>query len=297
MVRAHPRSRGENPMGLTTEEAEKGSSPLTRGKLLVDQCSRWFAGLIPAHAGKTCRHPRGRAPRRAHPRSRGENAAFTALRNVSLGSSPLTRGKRLETDAQLIKLGLILAHAGKTRTRRPLASANPAHPRSRGENAAHPDEVMNALGSSPLTRGKRRPPRRGHERTGLIPAHAGKTEPSPSTRAATWAHPRSRGENSRSARSPSRSGGSSPLTRGKRSLRSPRNARDRLIPAHAGKTRVRRSDPRSCRAHPRSRGENLNKQGLETTAQGSSPLTRGKRRGPPGRPHKDGLIPAHAGKT
>ena len=236
-------------------------------------------------------------PRPAHPRSRGENLVPTQTHTGARGSSPLTRGKLgLPWDGPG-RLRLIPAHAGKTFPGPVGRCDKGAHPRSRGENREEARVVVFGAGSSPLTRGKRRPPRRGHERTGLIPAHAGKTEPSPSTRAATWAHPRSRGENSRSARSPSRSGGSSPLTRGKRSLRSPRNARDRLIPAHAGKTRVRRSDPRSCRAHPRSRGENLNKQGLETTAQGSSPLTRGKRRGPPGRPHKDGLIPAHAGKT
>ena len=297
MVRAHPRSRGENPMGLTTEEAEKGSSPLTRGKLLVDQCSRWFAGLIPAHAGKTCRHPRGRAPRRAHPRSRGENAAFTALRNVSLGSSPLTRGKRLETDAQLIKLGLILAHAGKTRTRRPLASANPAHPRSRGENAAHPDEVMNALGSSPLTRGK---PNRHHlraRRPGLIPAHAGKTLDPRVRQAGRAAHPRSRGENGLCDLLETLGIGSSPLTRGK--LESEDRTREvaGLIPAHAGKTLINRVSKLPPRAHPRSRGENAEDRQAALIKMGSSPLTRGKR----SRRHKEvfarRLIPAHAGKT
>ena len=297
MVRAHPRSRGENPMGLTTEEAGKGSSPLTRGKLLVDQCSRWFAGLIPAHAGKTCRHPRGRAPRRAHPRSRGENAAFTALRNVSLGSSPLTRGKRLETDAQLIKLGLILAHAGKTRTRRPLASANPAHPRSRGENAAHPDEVMNALGSSPLTRGK---PNRHHlraRRPGLIPAHAGKTPARSLGPGLPWAHPRSRGENGDEVVLVQRDEGSSPLTRGKQPHERGRAKQGGLIPTHAGKTsppRMRRAAPW---AHPHSRGENWRRRRPRLCLAGSSPLTRGKPVHIWNIARAQGLIPTHAGKT
>ena len=50
-------------------------------------------------------------------------------------------------------------------------------------------------------------------------------------------------------------------------------------------------------AHPRSRGENLIRSSGDMSAQGSSPLTRGKlgsgRRGRQNR----GLIPAHAGKT
>ena len=72
---------------------------------------------------------------------------------------------------------------------------------------------------------------------------------------------------------------------------------DRLIPAHAGKTRTVRALPSSAGAHPRSRGENLNAVAGGNKETGSSPLTRGKlqaaRRGLEGM----GLIPAHAGKT
>ncbi len=70
-----------------------------------------------------------------------------------------------------------------------------------------------------------------------------------------------------------------------------------LIPAHAGKTRVRRARYRAHRAHPRSRGENGKWSGDTKAWLGSSPLTRGK----PGRMIAllalIGLIPAHAGKT
>ena len=51
---------------------------------------------------------------RAHPRSRGENAFVVAYNKSETGSSPLTRGKLTSPDEQLIKLGLIPAHAGKT---------------------------------------------------------------------------------------------------------------------------------------------------------------------------------------
>ena len=50
-----------------------------------------------------------------------------------------------------------------------------AHPRSRGENLTGAEDQLVSLGSSPLTRGKRRQ----HQNVGpgvrLIPAHAGKT--------------------------------------------------------------------------------------------------------------------------
>ena len=111
------------------------------------------------------------------------------------------------------------------------------------------------------------------------------------------AHPRSRGENRTFFVQESWQMGSSPLTRGKRCFDgAPRGARG-LIPAHAGKT-DRRLDPhRWQRAHPRSRGENLHLQPHARPPAGSSPLTRGKRRGRGDHRRDAGLIPAHAGKT
>ena len=91
---AHPRSRGENSPDGSERRCYKGSSPLTRGKPFTPNQRHNISGLIPAHAGKTTRGPSGPIARPAHPRSRGENrvAAEEAVRSV--GSSPLTRGKR-----------------------------------------------------------------------------------------------------------------------------------------------------------------------------------------------------------
>ena len=50
-------------------------------------------------------------------------------------------------------------------------------------------------------------------------------------------------------------------------------------------------------AHPRSRGENRSYQARRPSPGGSSPLTRGKRRGVHPHPGRCRLIPAHAGKT
>ena len=91
--------------------------------------------------------------------------------------------------------------------------------------------------------------------------------------------------------------GSSPLTRGKRSICAIAIARCGLIPAHAGKTSRRsRLDPRRP-AHPRSRGENFTPSGAVNRIVGSSPLTRGKLESSALRQGARGLIPAHAGKT
>ena len=70
---AHPRSRGENPVG--------------------GGISSFFSRLIPAHAGKTHKVPPTTRGQWAHPRSRGENSQAALPRRTSKGSSPLTRGK------------------------------------------------------------------------------------------------------------------------------------------------------------------------------------------------------------
>ena len=51
--RAHPRSRGENERVDFGGGVEVGSSPLTRGKLVLPGNGETELGLIPAHAGKT----------------------------------------------------------------------------------------------------------------------------------------------------------------------------------------------------------------------------------------------------
>ena len=173
------------------------------------------------------------------------------------------------------------------------------------------------MGSSPLTRGKRKRAREFDEWSGLIPAHAGKTCGGVWPERCVGAHPRSRGENAGLRGPVVAEAGSSPLTRGK-PCGSPRPRRCRgLIPAHAGKTPpyCRRYYARglipahagkTCecgylrcltRAHPRSRGENEAAIQAGADTAGSSPLTRGKRRGLRGGSGEGGLIPAHAGKT
>ena len=101
------------------------------------------------------------------------------------------------------------------------------------------------------------------------------------------------------ASSPSKraSQGSSPLTRGKPSRTFLSVSMVGLIPAHAGKTLPLVVSLLHSRAHPRSRGENLPAWTSEKSPSGSSPLTRGKRRGSRTGPRSGRLIPAHAGKT
>ena len=116
--RAHPRSRGENSDWETIDGRAGGSSPLTRGKRRGTRGSSGGVRLIPAHAGKTLTLGKVTTKKRAHPRSRGENAAPVTIAGFRPGSSPLTRGKQLADLQERVLPGLIPAHAGKTRSRR-----------------------------------------------------------------------------------------------------------------------------------------------------------------------------------
>ena len=277
--------------------AQEGSFPLTRGKRGLVQILSSPRRLIPAHAGKTMPPTASLEAHRAHPRSRGENVGDFASGPGGQGSSPLTRGKLDLVRTQVRTIGLIPAHAGKTRPGMPTTPSRPAHPRSRGENFQAKTIPARGPGSSPLTRGKRERRRDPIAGARLIPAHAGKTAPGPTPARGWAAHPRSRGENITWIAQLITSCGSSPLTRGKRVPGCPQLRADRLIPAHAGKTLLRALGAGACAAHPRSRGENSWGRGVHPRQGGSSPLTRGKRaQAQQGHLHVR-LIPAHAGKT
>ena len=237
---AHPRSRGENVRGPQGQGVKRGSSPLTRGKP-DNHGDQWRdRGLIPAHAGKTPWTASACPPSQAHPRSRGENSYRGKRDFDGRGSSPLTRGKPARASLSRSGLGLIPAHAGKTRSSAVTPTGWRAHPRSRGENALTMSIHVLADGSSPLTRGKPLIRVRLCSAGRLIPAHAGKTLSMLIDAWSPQAHPRSRGENQACSSSASAVVGSSPLTRGKLSGDRATKSDARLIPAHAGKTRPAR---------------------------------------------------------
>ena len=274
-----------------------GSSPLTRGKRASNRRKCREIRLIPAHAGKTFEPGGQRLTTQAHPRSRGENYSELGNTPSMTGSSPLTRGKLTSASTASSPARLIPAHAGKTGTPIAVNDRLPAHPRSRGENPACHGAVDSRPGSSPLTRGKLALGAAVAGGCGLIPAHAGKTAADPRHAHRRQAHPRSRGENTAKPTEAGWAGGSSPLTRGKLDALPVSETDERLIPAHAGKTRGNRQSARPDQAHPRSRGENVVSNGGDQDNIGSSPLTRGKQSIAADPFNMAGLIPAHAGKT
>ena len=132
---------------------------------------------------------------------------------------------------------------------------------------------------------------------GLIPARAGKTTDTRSTRARHPAHPRAGGENRQSVVAVIGVSGSSPRGRGKRRGGARRVRPVGLIPARAGKTYSARRAHTRPRAHPRAGGENECVRLSPHMEDGSSPRGRGKRSGRARSRLARRLIPARAGKT
>ena len=213
------------------------------------------------------------------------------------GSSPLARGKRERETPDRVARGLIPARAGKTRAQVCDHSGPPAHPRSRGENVEVIERLAHRVGSSPLARGKLLCAIIARLRARLIPARAGKTSLVSPFEFRGAAHPRSRGENAAAAAGYVVKSGSSPLARGKRSVRPTPGRWWRLIPARAGKTCRTEGRGLWIAAHPRSRGENHRSTRVDERVVGSSPLARGKQGYTLLHGHDSRLIPARAGKT
>ena len=152
-------------------------------------------------------------------------------------------------------------------------------------------------GSSPLSRGI--PVCANHTHTGMriIPALAGNTGLAMVSFLPAGDHPRSRGEYNKGGDSGRAVGGSSPLSRGIRASRFSPIFRARIIPALAGNTMRRYSNPVPGKDHPRSRGEYLRLVLTSGIFGGSSPLSRGILGNYPCHNCRVGIIPALAGNT
>ena len=127
-----------------------------QGKLACLDARHDRGGLIPTHAGKTTRATTTPHQTKAHPHSRGENIKNAIGGMKESGSSPLTRGKLHLAALTGADARLIPAHAGKTFRALARVKRLRAHPRSRGENQRGDVLALPAVGSSPITRGKRR---------------------------------------------------------------------------------------------------------------------------------------------
>ena len=135
---------------------------------------------------------------------------------------------------------------------------------------------------------------RGHR---ITPAHAGKTDGVTHDIGKWEDHPRACGENGNGDSAIFMKAGSPPRMRGKLSLRSRQTRKNRITPAHAGKTFLGQRFDCFNEDHPRACGENRRRTFREWQRSGSPPRMRGKRNSLPCCNSRHRITPADAGKT
>ncbi len=134
VVWAHPRWRGEHPLGNQKPALWQGSSPLARGALVQAHRRAGDPRLIPAGAGSTSLAYFVENFSPAHPRWRGEHASPAPVGRRHSGSSPLARGARKPCSRWSPAFRLIPAGAGSTSLWIFRRVSQAAHPRWRGEH-------------------------------------------------------------------------------------------------------------------------------------------------------------------
>ena len=137
--------------------------------------------------------------------------------------------------------------------------------------------------------------RKSHGR--IIPAHAGQTMACTPSMPNLSDHPRACGANDIPDVSGFATTGSSPRMRGKQRHANYRKICERIIPAHAGQTRLTALTPYPTSDHPRACGANRGALPVGLRLVGSSPRMRGKRFHLKDSFFRCRIIPAHAGQT
>ena len=153
----HPRIRGEHSDGVLTRMSIGGSSPHTRGALLVPWWRRRRRRIIPAYAGSTDRDAFGVFHYWDHPRIRGEHLDPVDEFLAGVGSSPHTRGAPSAPSTRTGFCRIIPAYAGSTVGGEHNLLAHGDHPRIRGEHVPKAIFSPKDRGSSPHTRGAQCP--------------------------------------------------------------------------------------------------------------------------------------------
>ena len=171
----HPRIRGEHKRINAETENAPGSSPHTRGARPGRRARPHFPWIIPAYAGSTCSRAVRARTERDHPRIRGEHQEALVGILGAAGSSPHTRGAPGRRLALVLRVGIIPAYAGSTRSPTTPTSPDWDHPRIRGEHRTPCRLSRLDAGSSPHTRGAQAQFDRDKLMDGIIPAYAGST--------------------------------------------------------------------------------------------------------------------------
>ena len=156
-------------------------------------------------------------------------------------------------------VGIIPAHAGNTATQVAAATSYRDHPRACGEHPSSKWIWAASRGSSPRMRGTLKGSALARPNAGIIPAHAGNTQPAPAFHRPWRDHPRACGEHNSLADFSSKASGSSPRMRGTLVCARADLSRLGIIPAHAGNTLPEVLLKPAHGDHPRACGEHTSR--------------------------------------
>ena len=275
----------------------EGSSPRMRGTPYSTTWTYTPPGIIPAHAGNTCRGLGSGWRKGDHPRACGEHYLRTLISSTSTGSSPRMRGTRRSPDIRVLPTRIIPAHAGNTIETVELWKYARDHPRACGEHEVCHLVAPISRGSSPRMRGTPFVIMSKTGVLGIIPAHAGNTRHGRGYCRLWGDHPRACGEHDLMVIQALEPLGSSPRMRGTPNDVATDKVIAGIIPAHAGNTIRPNQSQWCCRDHPRACGEHHDIPARRHRLQGSSPRMRGTLPLHHAESDRIGIIPAHAGNT
>ena len=166
-----------------------------------------------------------------------------------------------------------------------------------GEKASTAGHCSANTGSPPHVRGKGQSILPLHQRDGITPACAGKSTIGGTSGLANGDHPRMCGEKQRTHRCAGDHGGSPPHMRGKGRNGCKLHKPERITPAYAGKSRLRRFAAACYGDHPRICGEKSPWLRRQSTSSGSPPHMRGKGGEEMTMKPEYRITPAYAGKS
>ena len=146
----HPRLRGELSLLLIKKIDRNGSSPLTRGTHQLRPRSKRNRRFIPAYAGNSHASSRLSSLNSVHPRLRGELRGTEGVIKVAPGSSPLTRGTRLDQFFNIFSQRFIPAYAGNSLKQGIEHLTNSSKDFLSGKYAKNPETVLNHFKNSSL---------------------------------------------------------------------------------------------------------------------------------------------------
>ena len=123
-----------NSYSLQIEEPSIAVHPRLRGELGYDSKNimHWLR-FIPAYAGNSIKAAVSASKQTVHPRLRGELKLTVLTLRSETGSSPLTRGTRLEDYEEGVECRFIPAYAGNSCFSVFALNPSTVHPRLRGE--------------------------------------------------------------------------------------------------------------------------------------------------------------------